>query len=207
MKDKRDVYKDRILPLKESDLSLWNRFRSGDREAFSTIYRLYVSALYNYGMKLSRDREQVKDAVQDLFIELWKKHSTIGETTNIKYYLYKCIRRKIIRNIEQSAKFLPDTGFTTENNYNPVSSPEDLLIDIQSVDQKKVYLNKALTHLTQRQREALFLKYYDSLSNSEIASLMAVNEQSVYNLVYQGLQLLRKFFPVEVLLFFCILSF
>ncbi len=183
------------------DQWLWNAFKEGDRQAFSTLYTAYVNKLYAYGLKITPNRELVRDAIQDLFIELWKSRQTLSHTSSVKYYLYSCTRRKITRYLSRSSHILNDDKETT-NPFLQVSSPEEAIIDTQTTTRQHSLLQKAMDRLTQRQREALFLKYYEGLANAEIASLMAINEQSVYNLISQGLSAIKKYFPAEILIFF-----
>ncbi|SEI59289.1 hypothetical protein SAMN05216327_102638 [Dyadobacter sp. SG02] len=47
------------------DADLWKSFRTGDDEAFGQIARHYYKSLFSYGSKFSRDREFVKDCIQE----------------------------------------------------------------------------------------------------------------------------------------------
>lgn len=193
------------LPLAgENDQEVWQRFKMGDRQAFSQIYTLYVRVLHTYGLKITPNRERVQDAIQDLFIELWKNRETIGHTTSIRFYLYTCLRRKITRHLVGEARFVSAEQLA-ETESSATEPHESHLIENQASDQQRILLQKAMDKLTQRQREALFLKYYECLSNVEIAQLMAIHEQSVYNLVHQGLSLLKKHVPIDILIFFFLL--
>src|SRR5690606_3537124 len=80
-----------------TDQELWNSFRKGEEQAFAQIARQYYPGLFSYGAKFSRDREFVNDCVQDLFLELWSKRESIGDTQFVKFYLFKSLRRKIHR--------------------------------------------------------------------------------------------------------------
>ena len=51
--------------VKEEEI-LWTRFREGDDRAFYRLYDLYVDNLYRYGSNFSRDKDLVKDCIQDL---------------------------------------------------------------------------------------------------------------------------------------------
>ena len=55
--------------------------------------------------------------------------------------------------------------------------------------------------LPRRQREAIFLKFYMNLNNHEIADLMKINIQSVYNLVFGALGNLKKQMTLDRLTF------
>src|SRR5690606_14004714 len=79
----------------KEEVVLWKAFRGGDEVAFSEIARKYYRSLFGYGIKFSSDREFVKDCIQDLFMELWSKRESIGDTDFVKFYLFKSLRRKI----------------------------------------------------------------------------------------------------------------
>jgi len=80
-----------------NDSRIWDEFRSGNESSFIYIYQNYFDKLYNYGLRITKDEDLVKDAIQDLFIELRKKRSHLGKTDSIKFYLFKCLKRKIIK--------------------------------------------------------------------------------------------------------------
>ena len=74
------------------DQSLWSAFRQGDEYAFGEIASRYYQSLYTYGARFSADREFVKDCMQELFIEMWERRETLGDTDFVKFYLFKSIR-------------------------------------------------------------------------------------------------------------------
>ncbi|MDZ7690830.1 MAG: sigma factor-like helix-turn-helix DNA-binding protein [Balneolaceae bacterium] len=47
--------------------------------------------------------------------------------------------------------------------------------------------------LSDKQKEAVFLKFYSGLTNTEIAQVMDVNRQSVYNYIYRAIQALQSY--------------
>ena len=58
-------------PMKGNSVSLlWKSFLAGDKEAFAHFYNLHVNALYRYGTKLCTDDDLVKDAIQEVFLDL-----------------------------------------------------------------------------------------------------------------------------------------
>ena len=57
----------------EHDIHLWEQLRNGNKAALSELFELYFSQLYNYGRKICLDEEQVKDCIQDLFLEIWNQ--------------------------------------------------------------------------------------------------------------------------------------
>lgn len=80
--------------------------------ALSYIYRQNTDFLFFYGKKFTPDEEFILDMIQDLFCDLIKCRKKLGETDNIRLYLMKSFRRKLLRGIEskrRSAKLESDT--------------------------------------------------------------------------------------------------
>lgn len=63
---------------------LWDAFRTGNEEAFITIYKQYANVLFNFGCQLTMDHDLVKDTLQDFFIYLRHKRNGLGKTDAIK---------------------------------------------------------------------------------------------------------------------------
>ncbi len=85
---------------------LWTKFKEGDRLAFSRLYQLYAAELGKYGSRLVPDKEQVRDAVQDLFVNLWHSRQNLGEVQSVRSYLYASLRREVLKHCRQ--QFLSD---------------------------------------------------------------------------------------------------
>lgn len=169
------------------DSALWNAFRKGDDRALVTIFDRYAQPLYNYGCKILSDRDAVEDHVQDLFLELCRKRGNLGETNAIKFYLFKALRRKLVRS---SKLKLPLTSLITADLATP--SPEADFIERQSKENQQQILQGRLTRLSNRQREAIFLRYYEELSFDKIAEIMDLRKQSIYNLINESFTILKK---------------
>lgn len=172
---------------------LWNLFRQGNENAYAQIYESYFFALYNYGIKIIRDKDLVKDCIQDLFINLWRTKHNLAEVTFIKPYLYKSLRHDLIRklrHVNQTDSLAADPG--ANYNFEIVLSHEVEIIDNQiAKDQKKFIINE-LNALTKRQKEVVFLKFYENLSYQEIATVMSISVDAVYNLLSLALGALKK---------------
>lgn len=61
------------------------------------------------------------------------------------------------------------------------------MISTELKEEQMLQLKKAFKVLTKRQKEAVFLKFENGLSNTEIAQVMDVNKQSVYNYIHRAI--------------------
>ena len=175
-----------MRPSYVDDKLLWDAFRDGDDEALITIFDRYADSMFRYGCKIVPDRDIVRDSVQDLFLTLCQKREKLGETNTIKFYLFKALRRNLIR-------IKPNTSIALSAVADPPApSPEDELIHEQTIENRKRLLDQRLASLAPRQREAIFLRYYEELSYDKIAEIMGVRKQSIYNLINESIAILRS---------------
>ncbi len=176
-----------------SDYNLWKRFKEGNDEAFYTLYDHYAGNLYKYGGHFSRDKDLIKDCIQDLFLDLYKYRKKLSETDNIQFYLF-CSLRRIIH--KELLKVIPreyhELNFSM--NDNPDLSCEDSLISIETEIENHRALSEAMKSLSNRQREGLSLKFEHNCSYAEIAEIMGVTIESARTIIYRALKELRKCF-------------
>lgn len=178
------------------DRILWSQFKDGDRQAFSRIYRQYLQALYNYGMKVAEEPELVEDCIQELFVYLWRTRENLGETDCIKFYLFKALRRRIVACQEETIRTTKKKISVAEDQQAAESSYEHLLVSRQLEEEQYQKLTLSLNSLSKRQREAIILKFYDNLSFQQVAEVMSLNIKSTYNLVSKAIEALKESAPV-----------
>ncbi|GAB3298202.1 RNA polymerase sigma factor [Hymenobacter tenuis] len=176
------------------DASLWDDFRAGSEQAFERIFLAQYDDLYRYGLRLSQDEELVKDAIQNLFQRLWQRRAQLGPVAVVKPYLFKAMRHQLAdeKGIAQRQRQLA-------GSYEPEAkveySPEDFLIAQQLTAEQHAQLAVAISQLNNRQREAIYLKFFDGFAYERIADIMILNQQSVRNLVHQAITRLRQALP------------
>lgn len=171
---------------------LWRSLCQGDREALDHLFRCFYGPLLDYGIKIHSDRELVKDSIQELFLRLWKKHSTIGEAKSVEVYLLLSLRRILLRKVKSRTMQSMRNKQYLDHVFATSFSMEELLIHDELQQIKKKRLTEAINSLNSRQKESLFLRYYHGLTNQEIAEVMDINHQSVRNNLSRALQSLRS---------------
>lgn len=170
------------------DLLLWKRFLSGDDNAYTAIYRLYVQRMYSYGMNFSTDKEFVKDCIQDVFTRMYSNRKSLGVTDNIQLYLYVALKNRIIEQVRKKNRY-------HDINLDEQSLNESQLIADQEASDPNALQEKIrvmISALTPRQREAIYYRYVDDLPYEEITKLMGMNYQSVHNLIQRAIKKLRQ---------------
>jgi RNA polymerase sigma factor (sigma-70 family) len=166
-------------------------FRNGDRDAFATLYHKYLPFLIQGSLRISADKDMIKDCVHDLFIEMWKNKINLGIPRSVKAYLSISIRRKIIRQVKKTRSCLLHSCYeeVPELQIEHCADVEIIAKQQRMEQQKKV--SKALNTLTKRQKEAVYLKFYANLSYTEIAGKMCISTDSIYNLVSKAIDAMQ----------------
>jgi RNA polymerase sigma-70 factor (ECF subfamily) len=172
------------------DAEIWERFKRGDEQAFSYIFDTYHLTLFEYGQRFTCDEFLVRDSIQDLFFELARKKDRLSPTDSILFYLLKSLRLKIFGNIRKSRKMtateLDDEHldeFRLSYSTDVRAEEKELRLDL---------LADALNQLPPRLKETIYLKFYQNLSNKEVAEIMQVSYQSVGNSVQKAIAKLKK---------------
>lgn len=168
---------------------LWKQFLPGDHLALDAIVKRHYNLLYQYGCKFTRDAALVKDCIQDLFLYLWHKRNTINDTASVEHYLMKALRRRLGRALTKtgSTEGLSFIEFKDAN-----ATPDDQLIQQEQRAALASRIKKCILLLSKRQQEIIYLRFYLNASAGDIADIMQLNRQSVYNLLNDALNKLRQ---------------
>lgn len=168
----------------------WRALVRGKENALEWLFDNFSQSLFNYGMQVSHDREIVKDCIQDLFSDIWKNRSRLIVPQSPKFYLFKSLKYKILRASARQHKKDANAAWEAENEIE--LSVESIMISEQTAIEHRSAIQNALNKLTQRQREVLMLRYFEDMSHDDIADLLQINKQSVYNLIFSALVSLKK---------------
>lgn len=186
------------------DQVLWKSYREGDKQALGVLVERYYRGLRRYGLKFMVDEATVEDCIQDLFLQLWQNRLQINDTCSVKHYLFKSLRSHIIQFI-RADKHFSNEAIDWDNSLPEQIDAESLLIREEEMSFQLTELKRQLDTLPAREREALYLKYYENLSVAEIAETMNVNRQSVSNFLQKAIAKLRnRWLVAPLFLLFCI---
>jgi len=182
------------------DTSLWQSFKAGDKDSFKIIYFKYYQNLYEYGIRITDDKEQLKDIIHDLFVKLWKNKSNLGDVTALRSYLLVSLRGAIYNNFQKISR-KPVTEINENSPFELVFSVETDYINKETKSVQNQKLADALNLLSPRQKEVIYLRYLEELDYSEIAEMMNITIKALYKLSARGLDALRQILNVSDILF------
>jgi RNA polymerase sigma factor (sigma-70 family) len=187
-----------------SDAEILDLLREGDEGAFTALMERYYKPLYRYGRHFTHDEALLTDCLQDVFVNLWQNRRKLAAINYPRQYLLTALKRRIIRLTDQGRKTVDTPGEALQDyNFSLEFSVEDLIVEKQLAAENAYRLRQVLDQLPARQKEVIYLVYYQQLAPEQVAELMNINRQSVYNLLSESLRKIKDFWleSAMVLLF------
>lgn len=174
----------------KEDQQRWLAFQTGDKDALAYFFNTFIRNLYNYGLKFTQDEDVIEDTIQDLFICLWTTRKRLSMPVSARNYLLKAFRNLLFRKLSRLRKM---SKFESEYIFFDVElSAEANHIDIEQQLIRDRRLENAIHQLPHRQKEAIYLRFYENASYEKIAEVMDTTVRASYKNVFRALCYLRE---------------
>jgi RNA polymerase sigma factor (sigma-70 family) len=172
---------------------LWKTFQSGNKDAYTSLYRLHVKAMYRYGMSLVPVSEAfVFDCIHDVFTEIWFKRERLSLPENVRHYLLKSLKVRIIHLLQRQEKSHFSLAHGEFDELWEEPSSDEIYLEKEEAETRQELVRKLIALLPHRQQEAIRLRYTENMDYQEIGNILAVNRQSAQNLVHRAVKKLRE---------------
>lgn len=185
----------------------WNNFIEGDRQAFEQIYRALLPNLYEYGMRRVNDEDYVRDSIQDVFIKFWENRSKLRSISNPKHYLLVALKNSLLNAQLRDGKL---SSFGEKDDFQLTYDVESAYIATEEQKANALRLIQALEQLTGKQKEVIFLRYFEELSYEEISTLTNISVKSLYKLNNRAMEALKEIMGIpkqHLLVLFYLIKF
>ncbi|MGF1669991.1 MAG: RNA polymerase sigma factor [Balneolaceae bacterium] len=183
----------------ESSGELWKRFISGDTVSFCEIFKTYYKGMYGYGLKLCNNPNLTEDCIQELFVSIWERRDNLHHITSPNVYLFVSLRRNILKMQREQIRKKNLLDDEANGSFNIHFGAEELIIRHELKNEQKEELQRALNQLSNRQKEVIYLHFYNGMSYHEIEEILSINRQSVRNLMYRAMESLRTVLDLETM--------
>ncbi|MCW3463526.1 RNA polymerase sigma factor [Chitinophaga nivalis] len=190
----------------EEDRLLLEQITSGNYAAFTALYNKYIKGLHQYGLKFTADTTLVEDSLHDLFVWIWARRQELSIQTSLKSYLIKALRTSLLRRLKEAQRTISrDTGAEDHYDFRLTLSPETEIMDKENEWVLRDKVARLLAQLTNRQKEVIYLRYYEGLSFEEIAGNMNLTMKGCYKLMGRAIATLRELGTPVCILIYCLL--
>ena len=173
-----------------SENILLQGLKKGDTKAFEQLYKKEYNVLFAKAMKVLDDEFKAKDAINEVFLQLWERNTFKNVTTSPEAYLMVVLHHKCINMAVAETKVrtkLKDFRITQEENQ---SAP-----DQQELAQEQLTrLKLATEELSGKQKDAIEKIYWQKLSYKEASEQMGVSINSFNEHMKRAMQKYRRIF-------------
>lgn len=177
----------------QEDASLIIQIRSGDYAAFTLLYNKYIQQLTQYGLKFIPDLPAVEDCLHDVFVWLWANRQKLQVHTSMKSYLFKSVRTTILHWLKKQHRLRSlNPGDEPTYPFELQLTPETLVLYTESQRQLRQRIENVLRTLTAKQKEVIYLRYYEGLHFEDIAQNMNLSVKACYKLMGRAIAVLRE---------------
>jgi RNA polymerase sigma-70 factor (ECF subfamily) len=160
--------------------------QSGDQEAFGRIYDHFADKIYRFIYFRVGHQQVAEDVLSDTFVKSWEKINQINSPSALSGWLYQIAKNNII------------DYYRLKKELVTLSEVEEFLIDeANPVDSVNLNLEQnnilnVLNQLPQDQQQVIKYRFFEDLSNEEIAYVMGKSEGAIRVLQHRAINKLKE---------------
>jgi len=185
-----------------SDQEVIQRVRNGEPEAFRWIVERYQGRAYRLALRVLRDEEAARDAVQDAFVKAYSALGRFEGRSSFFTWLYRLVMNQCLdaRRRDKSARevaFEEGGGveLTPEASLPPVPEVDGVSFAPAATLMRKellAHLARAIEQLPPAARETLLLREVEGLSYAEIATALSIPKGTVMSRLHYARKQLQR---------------
>jgi len=138
-------------------------------------------------VKFTNNVALVEDAIQEVLMTIWSGREKIKDIANPDAYFLSSFRNALFKKIKAVALQVP----IGQGEWEPDFSAEAIILKRETDNELQQQFKKALNTLTPRQREAIFLRFYEGLSYEEVAETLGITVKATYKIMARALTQLK----------------
>lgn len=169
-----------------SDDAILDRLRRGDGDAFEAIFNEHYAPLLGLAERMLGDRASGEEAVQEVMVELWRRHESLNVGTSLRAYLFRAVRNRALNQIRHDRVARRAEPHLREDRAAMPTAQRNLIeAEIDAA------VRKAVSELPPRCREVFELSRLHGLKYSEIAETMGISVKTVEVQMGKALRVVR----------------
>lgn len=186
-----------------ADDEIVRRAQAGDHDAFRMLVERYQGRAYGLALRVLRDEEQAKDAVQDAFLKVYRSLDRFEGRAGFYTWLYRIVmnqcldrkrRDKSDREVEWNDEFAAGVLNASESAASPAGRDADREAPDVAIERSEIRqaVARAIDALPEDARRTIQLREIDGLSYKEIAEAMGIPKGTVMSRLHYARQRLRE---------------
>jgi RNA polymerase sigma-70 factor (ECF subfamily) len=158
-------------------------------DAYSILVSRWEKRIFNYLLRLVGDREEALDLSQDVFLKAWQNLKKLEDADRFSSWLFRIAHNEAFSLLRRHKPTSELIGDPTKIDRSARLYPVELTLAVE----------RALTVLSDDQREAVLLKIYQGFKFEEMADILGCPVSTIKSRLYTALDLLKDALaPVNV---------
>jgi RNA polymerase sigma-70 factor (ECF subfamily) len=168
------------------DQVLVERFRNGDREAFTTLMVRYQRPIYNAAFWIVRSAEDARDIAQSVFLRVAERLDEFDGSHKFFSWIYRIAVNESLNLLRRNGHEEPldDEIDLPGGSDDPESQARDA--------ERSRHIQRALLTMSAMDRTVIVLRHFSECSYQEIARVLDVDEKTVKSRLFEARRRLRE---------------
>ena len=175
--------------MRNADLELVGRIRSGDGSAFEALYRQHATRLYNLASRMMGRHGEADDLLQDIFLLAYRKLGSFRGESSLGTWLYRLAMNHcldVLRN--RQTRMSQQTDSLDEPDAPSVASRVPLVGSVSRID-----LERAIDALPPACRAAFLLHDVEGFGHQEVGAMLGISEGTSKSQVHKARMRIRDY--------------
>eukprot|EP00767_Chilomastix_cuspidata_P007847 gnl/Chilomastix_cuspidata/8709.p1 GENE.gnl/Chilomastix_cuspidata/8709~~gnl/Chilomastix_cuspidata/8709.p1 ORF type:complete len:204 (-),score=5.54 gnl/Chilomastix_cuspidata/8709:33-644(-) len=184
--------------VRDEDTDLILRIKNGETDLFEDLLQRYETRIYNFGLRMCKDRPDAEDLVQETFINIFRYLKDFRMESKFKNWAYKiaasvCMKIKRKNNVPEKdislEEIIPDTEKEISGKIPPwVNQPVEALMNKEMSKEIK----KEIDNLPPNYRIILVLRDMEGFSTKEVSDIVNISESNVKVRLHRARSFVRE---------------
>ena len=184
-----------------SDEELIREAKSGDKSAFTSLVKRYEETVFRFSLKLCRDKDRAEEALQDTFINVYRKLGSFDGKAKFSTWLYTIVannclmkrRKRKLQGLEEPLELLDNPATSGDGKFaHQVVRWEDSPADILLGKELRRLLDDAIMKLPEIYRAVFILRDVEEKSNEETAKVLNISQEAAKSRLRRARAFLRE---------------
>lgn len=173
---------------KQPDITLLERIRDGNEQAFAELYDRYAGRLYGNLVKLVKDHDVAQELLQDVFFKIWVKRKSIRVESSFAAYLFAITKHMALnfsRRVVLDAKVVSSLAAETPDGYSHIEE------GMVAKELKQLYDN-AVNALPPKRRMVYIRCKHEGKTYEQVSQELGISTSTINDHMVKALRFIQQ---------------
>lgn len=164
------------------------RLKQDDIKAFDILFYKFESKIFNFSFKLTHSKEESEEVVQEVFLKVWEKRSSLRPEGNFESYIFTIAKNIAYNKARDHVYELAYKEYAMKLGNTDTYDVEKQL-DLKELE---LLIQASCQKLPPVRRKVFMMSRFGGLTNDEIAETLNTSTSNIKNHIYKALIFLKE---------------